>query len=75
MIFTVKGEKMAANSSPQPQFMTSPANKNHSNQPLIDDIEYDQIVVPDVSFLSIFFLTRTVFCVLFCFFLFCLMLI
>ncbi|TMW98168.1 hypothetical protein EJD97_004402 [Solanum chilense] len=38
---------MAANSSPQPQFMTSPANKTHSNQPLIDDIEYDQIVVPD----------------------------
>ncbi|MCD7449453.1 Metal transporter nramp1, partial [Datura stramonium] len=38
---------MAASSSPQPQFMTSTANRTLSNQPLIDDIEYDQIVVPD----------------------------
>lgn len=31
----------------QPQFMTSNRNSNSSNQPLIDNIEYDQIIVPD----------------------------
>lgn len=33
----------------QPQFMTSHGNSNCSNEPLIDNIEYDQIIVPDVS--------------------------
>nr|GMC71364.1 metal transporter Nramp6-like [Ipomoea batatas] len=38
---------MAALQSAQPQFMTSSANRSLSNEPLIDNIEYDQIVVPD----------------------------
>lgn len=33
----------------QPQFMTRHGNSNCSNEPLIDNIEYDQIIVPDVS--------------------------
>ncbi|KAL3617711.1 Metal transporter nramp1 [Castilleja foliolosa] len=32
---------------PQPQFMTTGSNRTHPNEPLIDNIEYDQIVVPD----------------------------
>nr|GMC77777.1 metal transporter Nramp6-like [Ipomoea batatas] len=35
---------MAALQSAQPQFMTSSANRSLSNEPLIDNIEYDQIV-------------------------------
>ncbi|GFQ02794.1 metal transporter nramp6 [Phtheirospermum japonicum] len=31
----------------QPQFMTNGSNRTHPNDPLIDNIEYDQIVVPD----------------------------
>ncbi|KAI5660408.1 hypothetical protein M9H77_29201 [Catharanthus roseus] len=31
----------------QPQFMISSRNRNSSNDPLIENIEYDQIVVPD----------------------------
>ncbi|CAK9157455.1 unnamed protein product [Ilex paraguariensis] len=38
---------MAASSSAQPQFITSTGSRNPQNEPLIDDIEYDQIVVPD----------------------------
>lgn len=40
---------MAALPTQQPQFMTNGGRRTHPNDPLIDDIEYDQIVVPDVS--------------------------
>lgn len=33
--------------APSPQFMTSNGNRSSSNEPLIDNIEYDQIVVSD----------------------------
>lgn len=32
-----------------PQFMTTTDRRTHPDAPLIDNIEYDQIVVPDVS--------------------------
>lgn len=38
---------MAAATSGQGQFMTSSENRNLANEPLIENIEYDQIVVPD----------------------------
>ncbi|KAK6127872.1 hypothetical protein DH2020_038380 [Rehmannia glutinosa] len=38
---------MAAPPTQQPQFMTNGGNRTHPNEPLIDDIEYHQIVVPD----------------------------
>ena len=40
---------MAARTAGQGQFMTSSENPRLANEPLIDNIEYDQIVVPDVS--------------------------
>ncbi|KAL3528974.1 hypothetical protein ACH5RR_008296 [Cinchona calisaya] len=40
-------EKMAAEISGQGQFLTSSENRNLANEPLIDNIEYDQIVVPE----------------------------
>lgn len=39
---------MAAATSGQGQFMTSSENRNLANEPLIENIEYDQIVVPDL---------------------------
>ncbi|KAI7986744.1 Metal transporter Nramp6, partial [Camellia lanceoleosa] len=33
--------------SEQPQFITSTGNQSHSNEPLIENVESDQIVVPD----------------------------
>ncbi|XP_071901635.1 metal transporter Nramp6-like isoform X1 [Coffea arabica] len=38
---------MAARTAGQGQFMTSSENPRLANEPLIDNIEYDQIVVPD----------------------------
>lgn len=46
--------KMAALPTQQPQFMTTGDSRTHPNEALIDNIEYDQIVVPDVS-ISFFF--------------------
>ena len=40
---------MAARTAGQGQFMTSSENPRLANEPLIDNIEYDQIVVSDVS--------------------------
>lgn len=40
---------MAAPPAQQPQFMTTTDRRTHPDEPLIDNIEYDQIVVPDVS--------------------------
>ncbi|KAL3511969.1 hypothetical protein ACH5RR_024686 [Cinchona calisaya] len=44
---SLKRVKMAAATSGQPQFMTSSENRGPANEPLIDNIDYDQIVVPD----------------------------
>lgn len=33
----------------QPQFMTTTDRRTHPDERLIDNIEYDQIVVPEVS--------------------------
>ncbi|KAI3463464.1 hypothetical protein Pfo_020127 [Paulownia fortunei] len=38
---------MAALPTQQPQFMTSGGSRTHPKDPLIENIEYDQIVVPD----------------------------
>ncbi|KAL0425152.1 UNVERIFIED_CONTAM: Metal transporter Nramp6 [Sesamum radiatum] len=38
---------MAAPPAQQPQFMTSGASRTYPNESLIENIEYDQIVVPD----------------------------
>ncbi|KAH6781822.1 NRAMP metal ion transporter 6 [Perilla frutescens var. hirtella] len=38
---------MAAPPPQQPQFMTTNDRRTHPDEPLIDNIEYDQIVVPD----------------------------
>ncbi|KAE9467722.1 hypothetical protein C3L33_00395, partial [Rhododendron williamsianum] len=38
---------MAASGSSQPQFISSTGNRNPSNVPLIENEEYDQILVPD----------------------------
>lgn len=35
--------------SGQPQFIASTGSQSFSNAPLIENSEYDQIVVPDVS--------------------------
>lgn len=43
----------AAPGTAQPQFMTGTGGNNRPTEPLIENIEYDQIVVPDVR---IFFL-------------------
>lgn len=46
-LFLQKG--MGEVAQKQPQFMTRHGNSSSSNEPLIDNIEYDQIIVPDVS--------------------------
>jgi hypothetical protein len=38
--------------SGQPQFIASTGNRSFSNAPLIENSDSNQIVVPDVSFIS-----------------------
>lgn len=55
LVFYRNSVKMAAATPGQPQFMTSPEKRSPANEPLIDNIDYDQIVVPDVSISFSFF--------------------
>lgn len=41
----------------QPQFMTTIDRRTYPDESRIDDIEYDQIVVPDVSIHFFFFIS------------------
>ncbi|XP_011082336.1 metal transporter Nramp6 isoform X1 [Sesamum indicum] len=43
----MSAEEMAAPSAQQPQFMTSGGSRTYPNESLIENIEVDQIVVPD----------------------------
>ncbi|KAL7114315.1 hypothetical protein ACP275_04G112800 [Erythranthe tilingii] len=45
---------MAALPTQQPQFMSNGGRRTHPKDPLIENIEYDQIVVPDKSWKNLF---------------------